>query len=73
MPILKVDKGLQPEQNGVSLMKPMPELDGLLARAVKAGIFGTKMRSVINLPSRTALPRSSASSSSSPPRSRRTG
>ena len=51
VPILKVDQGLQPEQNGVSMMKPMPALDGLLARAVKAGIFGTKMRSVINLPS----------------------
>ena len=47
-PFLKVDKGLADEQNGVQLMKPMPELDELLKRAVAAGIFGTKMRSVIN-------------------------
>ena len=51
VPFLKVDKGLLPEQNGVSLMKPIPELDALLARAVPLGIFGTKMRSVINLAS----------------------
>ncbi len=48
VPYLKVDKGLEEEQNGVQMMKPMPELDALLERAVKAGIFGTKMRSVIN-------------------------
>ena len=48
VPFLKVDKGLADEANGVQLMKPMPELDALLARAVKKGIFGTKMRSVIN-------------------------
>lgn len=48
VPFLKVDKGLADEQNDVQLMKPMPELDDLLSRAVKAGIFGTKMRSVIN-------------------------
>ncbi len=47
VPILKVDKGLDDEVNGVQLMKPMPELDVLLARAVAKGIFGTKMRSVI--------------------------
>ena len=47
LPILKVDKGLADEDNGVQLMKPMPELDALLDRAVAAGIFGTKMRSVI--------------------------
>jgi fructose-bisphosphate aldolase, class I len=47
VPILKVDKGLEPEANGVQLMKPMPELDALLARARAKGIFGTKMRSVI--------------------------
>lgn len=47
VPILKVDKGLDDEANGVQLMKPMPELDALLARAVAKGIFGTKMRSVI--------------------------
>ena len=47
IPILKVDKGLDDEANGVQLMKPMPDLDELLARAVSKGIFGTKMRSVI--------------------------
>lgn len=47
VPFLKVDKGLEAEENGVQLMKPMPDLDSLLSRAVKAGIFGTKMRSVI--------------------------
>lgn len=48
VPFLKVDKGLADEANGVQLMKPMPELDTLLERAVAKGIFGTKMRSVIN-------------------------
>ncbi|MDE9450728.1 fructose bisphosphate aldolase [Aliiroseovarius sp. Z3] len=48
VPFLKVDKGLADEENGVQLMKPMPELDALCDRAVKAGVFGTKMRSVIN-------------------------
>lgn len=47
VPILKVDKGLEPEADGVRLMKPMPDLDRLLDRAVSNGIFGTKMRSVI--------------------------
>lgn len=47
VPFLKVDKGLADEDGGVQLMKPMPELDALLARAKAAGIFGTKMRSVI--------------------------
>jgi fructose-bisphosphate aldolase, class I len=47
VPFLKVDKGLEAEADGVRLMKPMPALDALLERAVKAGIFGTKMRSVI--------------------------
>ena len=51
VPFLKVDKGLEAEKDGVSLMKPMPALDALLARAVKLGVAGTKMRSVINLPS----------------------
>ena len=51
VPIVKVDKGLEAEKDGVSLMKPMPELDALLARAAKLGVFGTKMRSVINLAS----------------------
>ncbi|MDF1855575.1 fructose bisphosphate aldolase [Pseudooceanicola sp.] len=48
VPFLKVDKGLADDQGGVQLMKPMPELDALLARASAKGIFGTKMRSVIN-------------------------
>jgi len=47
VPILKVDKGLMDEANGVQLMKPMPDLDKLLGRAKAKGIFGTKMRSVI--------------------------
>jgi len=47
VPILKVDKGLEAEANGVQLMKPMSDLDKLLARAKAKGIFGTKMRSVI--------------------------
>jgi fructose-bisphosphate aldolase class I len=47
VPLLKVDKGLEADANGVQLMKPMPDLDKLLARARAKGIFGTKMRSVI--------------------------
>ena len=48
VPFLKVDKGLADEAGGVRLMKPMPDLDALLERANAAGIFGTKMRSVID-------------------------
>jgi fructose-bisphosphate aldolase class I len=48
VPFLKIDKGLEAEADGVQLMKPIPGLDDLLSRAVKAGIFGTKERSVIN-------------------------
>ncbi|MPQ94037.1 fructose bisphosphate aldolase [Thioclava sp. JE_KL1] len=48
VPFLKIDKGLEAEENGVQLMKPIPGLDDLLSRAVKAGIFGTKERSVIS-------------------------
>ena len=48
VPFLKCDKGLEAEANGVQLMKPMGDLDGLLSRAAEKGIFGTKMRSVIN-------------------------
>jgi fructose-bisphosphate aldolase class I len=48
VPFLKVDKGLSDEKDGVHLMKPMPELAGLLDRAVAKRIFGTKMRSLIN-------------------------
>ncbi|MES2001873.1 MAG: fructose bisphosphate aldolase [Pseudomonadota bacterium] len=47
VPFLKVDKGLEDEADGVKLMKPNPGLDGLLERAVAKGMFGTKMRSVI--------------------------
>ena len=48
VPFLKIDKGLADEADSVQLMKAMPELDALLKRAVAKGIFGTKMRSVIN-------------------------
>lgn len=47
VPFLKIDKGLLAEENGVQLMKPMPDLDALLVRGRNKGIFGTKMRSVI--------------------------
>jgi fructose-bisphosphate aldolase class I len=47
VPFLKVDKGLVDEANGVQVMKAMPGLDDLLARARDKGVFGTKMRSVI--------------------------
>jgi len=47
VPFLKVDKGLEDEKDGVQLMKPMPQLDALLRKAVSKHIFGTKMRSVI--------------------------
>ena len=49
VPFLKVDKGLEAEADGVRMMKPMPDLDPLLARAKEHGVFGTKMRSVIEL------------------------
>ena len=49
VPILKVDKGLADEADGVQLMKPIGGLDTLLARAVGKGIWGTKMRSVVKL------------------------
>ena len=55
VPFVKVDKGLEKENDGVQLMRPMPELDALLTRAVKLGVFGTKMRSVINLASRDGI------------------
>ncbi|MCP3980593.1 MAG: fructose bisphosphate aldolase [bacterium] len=47
VPFLKVDKGLEDESDGVRRMKPMPDLGHLLEKATKAGVFGTKMRSVI--------------------------
>jgi fructose-bisphosphate aldolase class I len=49
VPFIKIDKGLEDEADGVQLMKPMPDLDALLARARGLGVFGTKERSVINL------------------------
>ena len=49
IPFLKVDKGLADEQNGVQVMKPMPALDELLAKANAQNVFGTKMRSVVKL------------------------
>ncbi len=55
VPFLKVDKGLADENNGVQLMKPMPDLESLLERATAAGIFGTKMRSVINRADNTGI------------------
>jgi len=48
VPFIKIDKGLEDEANGVQMMKPMPELDTLLARSKALGVYGTKERSVIN-------------------------
>ena len=48
VPFIKIDKGLEDEENGVQMMKPMPDLDSLLVRAKALGVFGTKERSVIN-------------------------
>lgn len=50
VPFLKVDKGLADEKDGAQIMKPIPGLDDLLARARDKGVFGTKMRSVIKMP-----------------------
>ena len=55
VPFIKIDKGLEAEADGVQLMKPMPELDPLLARAKALGVFGTKERSVINLANRDGI------------------
>lgn len=55
VPFLKIDKGLLDEENGVQLMKPMPELDALLVRGREKGIFGTKMRSVIAHADKTGI------------------
>ena len=55
VPFLKVDKGLAEESDGVRLMKPMPDLEALLERAKAAGIFGTKMRSVIDAASQSGI------------------
>ncbi len=48
VPFIKIDKGLEDEENGVQMMKPLPGLDALLERAKALGVFGTKERSVIN-------------------------
>ena len=55
VPFIKIDKGLEDEANGVQLMKPMPGLDTLLARARALGVFGTKERSVVNLANREGI------------------
>jgi len=55
VPFLKVDKGLQAEKDGVSLMKPMPAPEALPTRAKALGMFGTNMRSTINLPSQDGV------------------
>ena len=55
VPFLKIDKGLADAADGVRLMKPMPDLDKLLDRAVAKGIFGTKMRSVIDAASPSGI------------------
>lgn len=55
VPFLKIDKGLEAEADGVQLLKPMPGLDDVLRRANDNGVFGTKMRSVINGASQTGI------------------
>jgi fructose-bisphosphate aldolase class I len=57
VPFLKIDKGLEAEADGVQLMKPIPGLDALLARAKALGVFGTKERSVVNLANRAGIER----------------
>jgi fructose-bisphosphate aldolase class I len=55
VPFVKVDKGLDTEKDGVQLMKPLGDLSPLLIRAAKLGVFGTKMRSVINHASKEGI------------------
>ena len=55
LPFLKIDKGLADEENGVQVMKPNPDLDALLKKAVANGIFGTKMRSVIKVANKSGI------------------
>jgi fructose-bisphosphate aldolase class I len=55
VPFIKIDKGLEDEVNGVQLMKPMPELDALLAKSKALAVFGTKERSVINSANREGI------------------
>src|SRR5438045_1969428 len=55
VPFIKIDKGLEAEENGVQLMKNMPGLDALLERGKSLGVFGTKERSVINVANRDGI------------------
>jgi len=55
VPFLKVDHGLEDESHGTRLMRPMPDLDDVLRRAIAHGVFGTKMRSVIGLADRIGI------------------
>jgi fructose-bisphosphate aldolase class I len=55
VPFLKCDKGPDEEKDGISLLKPIPDLDALLERAVKKGIFGTKMRSIVHRATRRGV------------------
>lgn len=55
VPFIKIDKGLEAEENGVQMMKPMPELDALLERSKALGVYGTKERSVINSANREGI------------------
>ncbi len=55
VPFLKCDKGLEDEKDGISLLKAIPGLDALLARAVANGVYGTKMRSVIHRATRKGV------------------
>jgi fructose-bisphosphate aldolase class I len=55
VPFIKIDKGLEEEENGVQLMKPISGLGALLSRAKSLGVFGTKERSVINLANREGI------------------
>lgn len=55
VPFIKIDKGLEPEEDGVQRMKPIPDLDPLLDRAKSLGVFGTKERSVINFANRDGI------------------
>lgn len=55
VPILKVDKGLESEKDGVQLMKPIVDLDSMCDTAISNGIFGTKMRSVIKFANKEGI------------------
>lgn len=55
VPFLKVDKGLADEENGAQVMKPIPDLDNLLAKANAQDVFGTKMRSVIKMANKAGV------------------